>query len=903
MSIADISKNMGVTQNVSFRVIDRATGQIVSEHVGHNQATNTMLLGIAHYLKGDGVLNQASSMLGDYVPKYISLGTMGLLNQDEDENGLPTGIGETEQRDGESDESYEERRYNDYKEQQPGYGADGYDPSENNGRSQLGLGAVYPGAGVPVKCELISTTFPRSKISYRQIIPETKSEKSETIDIVYSAMISTGALAQFRGDADHIFITEAGLWATPDWRSSTSNGLLAGYRMMPTDTEKWDMTDPENRRLVQESIIRVGINQVVQVIWKIQIGSIYDLIGSAQDLRNYVTHLELEEELTSYVQYEDINGFLKFKGYVDVRQDLPNNAEVYDMYKAIFDGVSYFYNEEEEWELLYDTSASGVGRNTEGQTFTIDDTEYTGGIGSEQFNNYQLNKSVGEYSHAEGYSTTAQGIRSHAEGFGTIASGDTAHAEGASTTASGNFSHAEGSNTTASGLYSHAEGNQTLASGGYSHAEGDGTHATAYYAHAEGDGTTASGNGSHAEGRRTNATKESSHAEGYETVADAKYSHAEGNGTHALGTRSHAEGEATYAYGASSHSEGQSTKAYGISSHAEGKNTETGAVNGSDLTSGLYAHAEGDGSKALSEDSHAEGSGTTASNVAAHAEGWSTEASGAESHAEGLSTKAIGTAAHAEGNGGQWTDANGIVHISGAHEEYSHSEGNQTVANGVASHVEGIRTIAQGAYSHAEGENTIASGAASHAEGKGGSFTLDGSTYTSIAVGINSHSEGCQTAALGDCAHSEGYQTVAAVMYSHSEGYHSKATGNSAHAEGSGTTASGVQSHAGGSNCLSSGACSFSHGENLVAQVAHSAVFGKNNLPNNTDIFQIGNGSSSAVADRSNAIAVDTSGNTRISGRYTDSTGLQLMPIVSLTQAEYDALDPPLQNVMYCIHS
>lgn len=850
MSIADISKNMGVTQNVSFRVIDRATGQIVSEHTGHNQATNTMLLGIAHYLKGDGVLNQASSMLGDYVPKYISLGTMGLLNQDEDENGLPTGIGETEQGADETDEDYEERRYTDYKEQQPGYGADGYDPSENNGRSQLGLGAVY--AGVPVKCELISTTFPRSKISYRQIIPETKSEKSETIDIVYSAMISTGALAQFRGDSDHIFITEAGLWATPDWRSSTSNGLLAGYRMMPTDTEKWDMSDHANRKLVQESVLRVGINQVVQVIWKLQIGSIYDLIGNAQDLRNYVTHLELEEELTSYVQYEDINGFLKFKGYVDVKQDLPNNAEVYDMYKAIFDGVSYFYNEEEEWELLYDTSASGVGRNTEGQTFVIDDTEYTGGIGSEQFNNYKLNKSVGEYSHAEGYSTTALGIRSHAEGFGTIASGETAHAEGASTTASGVCAHAEGSNTTASGncshaegyittasgLNSHAEGNQAVASGGYSHAEGDGTHATAYYAHAEGDGTTASGDGAHAEGRKTSATKESSHAEGCETVADAKYSHAEGNGTHALGERSHAEGELTYAYGISSHCEGQSTKAYGIASHAEGSNTETGAVNGSGLTSGFYAHAEGYGSKALSERSHAEGSSTTASNVAAHAEGSGTEASGAQSHAEGIGTKAIGTAAHAEGN--------------------------LTIAPGTESHAEGNGSHATGNYSHAEGNGTNANGASSHAEGD-----------TTTAVGLRSHAEGYHTVAVGDQSHAGGNYCQALANYARASGSYSNATA----------------------------VCAFAHGENLVAQVAHSTVFGKNNLPNNTDIFQIGNGSSNAVADRSNAIAVDTSGNTRISGRYTDSTGLQLMPIVSLTQAEYDALDPPLQNVMYCIHS
>lgn len=37
---------------------------------------------------------------------------------------------------------------------------------------------------------------------------------------------------------------------------------------------------------------------------------------------------------------------------------------------------------------------------------------------------------IGNYSHAEGYSTTASGNRSHAEGYYTTASGDYSHAEG-----------------------------------------------------------------------------------------------------------------------------------------------------------------------------------------------------------------------------------------------------------------------------------------------------------------------------------------------------------------------------------------------------------------------------------------------------------------------------------------
>lgn len=79
---------------------------------------------------------------------------------------------------------------------------------------------------------------------------------------------------------------------------------------------------------------------------------------------------------------------------------------------------------------------------------------------------------VGDYSTAEGYKTTANGNGSHAEGYCTTASGNNAHAEGASTTAREFTSHAEGSNTIASGNSSHAEGQFTTASGDYSHAGG-----------------------------------------------------------------------------------------------------------------------------------------------------------------------------------------------------------------------------------------------------------------------------------------------------------------------------------------------------------------------------------------------------------------------------------------------
>lgn len=266
-----ISKEMSLEHNVQIRVLDKVTGEVVSVHEGHNAATNSMMLGIAKYLTGNGLFNQGWDLLRDYVPQYISLGTMGLLNQEEDEQGLPAGIGVYE---GQS----EEENFTDYMLTVPSYGADGYDKYSNNGRSYFGLGPEYanrPNKDKTVNCELISTSYPRVKVSYREVVPEAKAELPETVDVVFSAMVSTGALAQFREPGkNYLFITEAGLWSRPDWVDGGSNGLLAAYRIAPPDNGKWDMSVEENRQLLKQQIIKVNRNQVVQVVWKIQIGAI-----------------------------------------------------------------------------------------------------------------------------------------------------------------------------------------------------------------------------------------------------------------------------------------------------------------------------------------------------------------------------------------------------------------------------------------------------------------------------------------------------------------------------------------------------------------------------------------------------------------------------------------------------
>ena len=467
----DIIKRLDFKQNVTIRVIDEPTGQVVQEHVGHNAATNSLLTGIAHYLMGDGVLNQGADTLMTWVPQYISLGTMGLTSQasetitvDGNEFIVPYGIGYTpvapEDATDEEKELNARLRFEEYLNQTPGFGADGYDTNSNNNREWFGLGYPYTLKPDPLKqnfytwdgsattftlsetpitvisvtvypqgvvdqdirdsqvqrkvlsttdytvtddqlslnqyaeelpadarlaviytyagseaanCELIQAEIDakgaivpltsRAKITYRNLVPEIQSEVPNTLDVIYSAFVSTGALKEYRGDNDYIYITEAGLWSKSYYNDSGDNGLLAGYRIMPSDDEvnilgvekiitgtgsavyeltdddgrplsiisidsitcngavipadsysfemqidttlltfnddipasgstivivyrsgdaagTWkDMTVKENREKVQTSILRVGVNQVVQVIWKLQLGGLEQLNG------------------------------------------------------------------------------------------------------------------------------------------------------------------------------------------------------------------------------------------------------------------------------------------------------------------------------------------------------------------------------------------------------------------------------------------------------------------------------------------------------------------------------------------------------------------------------------------------------------------------------------------------
>lgn len=245
---------------------------------------------------------------------------------------------------------------------------------------------------------------------------------------------------------------------------------------------------------------------------------------------------------------QSLMGGVHYRGSVSYYVDLPNDASEGDSYTVKYAGTSGSVADGTEYTWGYDTDSQtyawisfskdayskaetddlfvkkadeyNAGKTVpQGTSVTIDGTAYTVGTGAEIFNNYNSNKAVGNYSHAEGCATKTIGFASHAEGTTTSASGSDSHAEGNGSKASGSTAHAEGQGTQAIGAYSHSEGTGTKAIGACSHVEGGGAEASGQYAHAEGGNTKASSDYQHVEGKYN--------------VEDSqdKFAHIIGNGT------------------------------------------------------------------------------------------------------------------------------------------------------------------------------------------------------------------------------------------------------------------------------------------------------------------------------------------------------------------------------------
>ena len=425
--------------------------------------------------------------------------------------------------------------------------------------------------------------------------------------------------------------------------------------------------------------------------------------------------------------------------------------------------------------------------------------------------------------------------------------------------------HTEGSHTQAVLYASHAEGGETKALDRYAHAEGRDTQA-GYSAHSEGRGTKALGEMSHAEGGETKALGHYSHAEGYKTQAlsigsGLGASHAEGGETIADGQRSHAEGSKSETRGFASHAEGLSTKAFGQASHAEGASTIAGTyafnILAWDKSNKTYTLDSVEGLKVNDVFSIKWNTSHINYGKITAIEGNTITVDNIRINAEDFETKKLFIIKKPMIG----TEPLGYA---------AHSEGIATKANGDNSHAEGNQTTASGQSSHSEGELSDSTALASHAEG-----------YQSQAGGAASHAEGTRTRALNERAHAEGGETLASGRMSHAEGDHTVAKGESSHAEGIGVTSStknplggylpdenygalGKASHAEGGYTTATGEYSHAGGLRTKATAQAQTSIGKYNAENKSALFIVGNGTGDSESERKNAFVVKNNGSAEI---------------------------------------
>ena len=184
-----------------------------------------------------------------------------------------------------------------------------------------------------------------------------------------------------------------------------------------------------------------------------------------------------------------------------------------------------------------------------------------------------------------------------------------------------------------------------------------------------------------------------------------------------------------------------------------------------------------------------------------------------------------------------------------ASSDYSHAEGQNTVASGETAHAEGYRGNASGDYSHAEGKSTCAQGVGSHTEGY--NINYDGITSYK-AQGAGSHIEGYSQGSVisyGEGSHIEGYTDASVIR---------RCNGKGAHIEGcNSTTNDGTDA-------------AHVEGYYTIADAAYHHIEGKYNLQDGDAMYQhiAGNGTSS---NRSNSHTLDWQGNAVFAGTVSNS--------------------------------
>lgn len=360
---------------------------------------------------------------------------------------------------------------------------------------------------------------------------------------------------------------------------------------------------------------------------------------------------------------------------------------------------------------------------------------------------------------------------------------------------------------------------------------------------------TTVGTGSFAFGNTVTASGIYAHAEGYSTNASGSYAHAEGGLTQAK-IYAHAEGYTTKAMGDCSHSEGQYTTAQCRSQHAGGEYNVPDTT-GTSNTRGDYVEIIGNGtsSSSLSNARTLDWSGNERLNGDLYINCNDDSTGG---------TKVIATAF--TGATSSTAGAIGLVPAPAAGDEEKYLRGDGTwVESGIANKADKSATVL--------------------------STTLSRGRKANTTIGIGSFAFGNDITASGTYSHAEGTGTTASNNGAHAEGEMTTASGYYSHAEGSGSTASAICSHAEGLSTVASASESHAEGYYTIAQRINQHVSGAYNVADTTGATTsslgkfaeiVGNGDS--VSNRSNARALDWSGNEYLMGDLyigcnADSTG------------------------------
>ena len=151
---------------------------------------------------------------------------------------------------------------------------------------------------------------------------------------------------------------------------------------------------------------------------------------------------------------------------------------------------------------------------------------------------------------------------------------------------------------------------------------------------------------------------------------------------------------------------------------------------------------------------------------------------------------------------------------------------------------------------------------------------LLGNTTDNEATGQYSIAEGYGTTATGAQSHAEGYQTLVSTASAHAEGDNTTASGYASHAQGTGNLASGEQAFVSGYQSTASHRNSIAVGMNVKTSHDNQAVFGAFNADDSTALLLVGHGSSTASANRKNALTVHTDGRVSAGANATASEDL-----------------------------